>query len=82
MKLYSSRIDSEPIAMAVEEALQLLGPKAISRASFYAALRRGEVPCRRLGKRYIIPRRAFLHWFEGADHQPMEGADARRAEQE
>ena len=52
-----------PAAMTAEQALALLGG-VISRASFYAAIRRGEVPHRRLGKRIIIPRQAFLRWLE------------------
>jgi len=51
--------------MTAEQALALLGG-VISRASFYAAIRRGEVPHRRLGKRIIIPRHAFLRWLEAA----------------
>jgi len=54
-----------PAAMTAEQALALLGG-VISRASFYAAIRRGEVPHRRLGKRIIIPRHAFLRWLEAA----------------
>ncbi|MCL6508603.1 MAG: helix-turn-helix domain-containing protein [Bryobacteraceae bacterium] len=54
-----------PAAMTVKQALALLGG-VISRAAFYAAIQRGEVPHRRLGKRIIIPRYAFLRWLEAA----------------
>jgi len=52
-------------ALTAEQALKLLG-RVISRASFYAAINRGEVPHRRLGKRIIIPRHAFMEWLESA----------------
>jgi excisionase family DNA binding protein len=55
--------DSTPVALTAEQALALLGG-VISRSSFYNAIRRGEVPHRRLGKRIIIPRHAFLRWLE------------------
>lgn len=54
-----------PAALTAEQALALLGG-VISRASFYAAIRRGEVPHRRLGRRILIPRLAFLRWLEAA----------------
>jgi len=46
-----------------DQALSLLG-KVISRASFYQAIRRGDVPHRRLGKKILIPRVAFVEWLE------------------
>ena len=52
-------------ALSADAALKLLG-NVISRASFYAAINRGEVPHLRLGKRIIIPRHAFNQWLETA----------------
>jgi len=52
-------------AITPDQALALLG-KVISRASFYNAINRGEVPHLRLCKRIIIPRAAFLRWLESA----------------
>lgn len=57
-------IERESAALTPDQALALLGKRVISRASFYAAINRGEVPHRRLGKRIIIPRHAFLRWLE------------------
>ncbi len=54
-----------PAAMTAEQALALLGG-VVSRSSFYAAIRRGEVPHRRLGKKIVIPRSTFLRWLEAA----------------
>lgn len=55
------------VALSPRQALELLGAGVISRAAFYAALGRGEIPHRRLGKRIVIPRFAFLRWLEGED---------------
>ena len=44
---------SERLTYTVEEAAQLLG---ISRNSAYEAVRRGELPTIRLGRRILIPR--------------------------
>jgi predicted DNA-binding transcriptional regulator AlpA len=56
---------SDSAGLTPDQALGLLG-KVISRAAFYNAINRGEVPHRRLGKRIIIPRHAFLEWLESA----------------
>lgn len=75
----STKKNESGVALSPSQALELLGPGVISRAGFYNAIKRGELPCRRLGKRIVIPRAAFMRWLEGAD-QPTGGADARRAE--
>jgi excisionase family DNA binding protein len=56
---------SRPAAMTPDQALAMLG-KVISRASFYAAINRNQVPHLRLGKRILIPRYAFERWLESA----------------
>ncbi len=56
---------ASPAAMTPDQALALLG-KVISRASFYNAINRGEVPHIRLGKRILIPRHAFMRWLDSA----------------
>jgi excisionase family DNA binding protein len=54
-----------PVTMSVEEAHQALGGRAvISKATFYLAVQRGEVPHLKLGKRILIPRAAFMKWLE------------------
>ncbi len=42
---------------------QLGGNAIISRAGFYSAIKRNEVPHLRLGRRIIIPRAAFEEWL-------------------
>lgn len=49
-------------ALTVDEALAILGNK-ISRAGFYNAIKRKEVPHLRLGHRILIPRHAFMEWL-------------------
>lgn len=59
--------DRIPAALTPDQAHALLGTRVISRASFYAAINRGEVPHRRLGKRIIIPRAAFEKWLDAGN---------------
>jgi len=42
----------------------------ISRQSAYAALRRGEIPHIRIGKRFVIPRAAIQEWLRTAGTLP------------
>jgi excisionase family DNA binding protein len=54
-------------AMSADEAHAMLGGNAvISRAAFYQAIKRREVPSLRLGKRILIPRHAFQKWLRAA----------------
>lgn len=56
-----------PPTMSADEAHAAVGGNAvISRATFYAAINRGQVPHLRLGKRILIPRHAFMQWLETA----------------
>jgi excisionase family DNA binding protein len=50
-----------------DEAHALIGKDQISRRAFYNAINRNEVPHRRLGKRILIPRHAFMAWLEGRE---------------
>jgi len=57
------RVDTT--AMSADEAHAMLGGNAvISRAAFYQAIKRKEVPSLRLGKRILIPRAAFKAWLQ------------------
>jgi len=48
--------------MSVDEAALVLG---ISRGSAYEAVKRGELPAIRLGKRIVVPRAALERLLEG-----------------
>ena len=56
----------EAATLTAEEGRALLGRDKISRGSFYAALKRNEIPNLRLGKRILIPRGAFMRWLDSA----------------
>lgn len=53
----------------VEEAASLLG---IGRSAAYEAARRGQLPARRLGRRFFVPVPALLEWL-GASAYPERG---------
>ena len=72
--------DNRGAALSPMQAYALLGPGVISRGGFYAAIARGEIPHKRLGKRIIIPRHKFLAWLDATEErepQAREGAEAR-----
>ena len=49
------------VTYTVTEVATLLG---ISRANSYVLLKSGEIPARRLGSRWIIPRHRFHDWLD------------------
>jgi excisionase family DNA binding protein len=59
--------DRVTLTMSVPEAAAVLG---ISRAFAYALVARGDLPCLRLGRRVVVPRRALEQLIENAD-QPV-----------
>jgi len=58
--------------MTVEEAAQVLG---IGRSSAYEAVRRGELPVIRIGRRYVVPRAALERLLS----EPQESVSAYRS---
>jgi excisionase family DNA binding protein len=60
-------VERERLTLSVEEAAAALG---ISRALAYELVARGELPCLRLGRRIVVPRRALLALVEAADTTP------------
>lgn len=52
--------------LSVDEAHEAIGKTNISRGALYAAIKRGEVPHVKLGKRILIPRNALTRWLESA----------------
>ena len=49
-------MEVEKKTFSVEEVAQILG---IGRASAYRAIKRGEIPSIRIGRRYLVPRYAI-----------------------
>lgn len=60
-------MERERLTLSVEEAAAVLG---ISRALAYELVARGELPCLRLGRRIVVPRRALLALVETAGVDP------------
>ncbi|MCP4308845.1 MAG: helix-turn-helix domain-containing protein [bacterium] len=48
------------LTLSVEEVAVLLG---LGRTAAYEAARRGKIPCRKLGRRVIVPVPALLEWL-------------------
>ena len=71
--------DSDSATITVEAAAEILG---ISRNSAYQAIKRGEIPSLRLGKRIVIPRAAFERMFDNsmsANPEPGPRANGMRS---
>jgi hypothetical protein len=59
---------TEPAMLTADQAHQMAGGDAvISRAAWYGALGRKEIPNKRVGRRILIPRCAFLIWLDGGE---------------
>ena len=55
---------SQSAFLTPDEGHDAVGKDKISRRSWYNALKRGEIPNVRLGRRILIPRQAFNDWME------------------
>lgn len=60
--------DRSRLMITVEELAEVLGQ---SRSATYAAVRRGDVPFRRVGRRIVIPVPLLQQWL-GLDVTPVE----------
>ncbi len=66
-------MESESLVYTVEEIGQKL---KISRPQVYLGLKRGEIPCIRVGHRVLIPKAAFDRLLSGQGNQPACPASA------
>jgi excisionase family DNA binding protein len=53
------------LTLSVEEARRLLG---LSRGLMYKAIKRGEIPHIKVGKRILIPIGVFINWLKESNH--------------
>jgi excisionase family DNA binding protein len=53
---------NDPRPLKVSEGVEL---STLGVNQFYAAIHRGEVPSIRVGRRILLPRKAFLAWLNG-----------------
>lgn len=59
--------DPNSPTLSVPQAARYLG---ISEWLAYEAVRRGEIPSRRIGGRILVPRTLLVAWLEGQEVQP------------
>lgn len=52
--------DSKATTITADEAAKLLG---ISKQTLYEAARNHQIPCQRVGRRYIFVREALVQWM-------------------
>lgn len=62
---------SERLTLTVEQAAQLLG---VSRGTAYAAVKTGDIPSIRVGRRLLIPTRALMALVGVPDTPDLEAA--------
>jgi hypothetical protein len=55
-----------PATLTVAQARKLIGEENISRAGFYDAIKRNEIPCIRLGRRLLVIRERFEALLSGS----------------
>ncbi|HLT35559.1 MAG TPA: helix-turn-helix domain-containing protein [Enhygromyxa sp.] len=53
-----------PTIITAKEAAALLG---VHHTTLYDAARNGEIPCRRVGRRFIFTREGLIDWLRGRD---------------
>lgn len=64
-------MDDEHRPLTVREAAAMAG---LGVNQLYEAVKRGEVPSLRLGRRILIPRKKFIAWLDGEwSPEPKEG---------
>ena len=63
----------ETLAVSVTETARLLG---LSREGTYQAVRRGDIPSVRIGKRILVPRTALEQLLQGGPGAPGPKPDA------
>ncbi len=56
------------LLISVRELADLLG---LSKNTVYAAAGRGEIPCRRVGRRILFSRAAIMRWLEMQDGEML-----------
>jgi excisionase family DNA binding protein len=49
----------------------------LDRKTVYLAAARGEIPCRRIGRRILFSRRALVAWLEAQSHSVQGDGNAR-----
>ena len=63
-------IDTRLLTYTIEQAAGLLG---VSRGRPYQLARDGVIPARRIGRRWLVPRKALHDWLDNAAGRPDRG---------
>lgn len=68
---------SAAAVVTIKDAADLMG---VNRRTLTGALsvNGGEIPARRIGRRIVIPREAFLHWYSGEEKPAEQVTDDAR----
>jgi len=61
------RAQHDPDLLTADEAAAMLG---VGRGSIYAAVRRSDIPHRRIGRKVLFSRRALQRWLSHAEDPP------------
>jgi excisionase family DNA binding protein len=56
-----------PSPAAVYTVIEVARLLSLSRGSAYALVRAGEIPAKRMGGRWVIPKRRFHAWLDNAE---------------
>jgi excisionase family DNA binding protein len=59
---------TEPLTYSVDEVAALL---RIARGVAYECVRNGSIPATRVGRRWLVPRKRFHAWLDGAESAPV-----------
>jgi excisionase family DNA binding protein len=59
---------TESLTYTVDQVATLLG---IARGVAYESVRSGEIPATRVGRRWLIPRKRFHAWLDGAESREV-----------
>ena len=71
MVVDTKKAGRERLVLTVEEAGALL---SLGRSASYDAVRRGDIPTIRIGKRILVPRKALEQMLEGYDGQERDSS--------
>lgn len=61
---FNRNLSNLPLLMTAKEVAPLL---RVSVLGVYQIAKRGDVPCKHIGKRVLFPRDAFLTWLQETD---------------
>lgn len=67
MRVIRGGCSAEPATYTVDEVAALLG---ISRGVAYQCVNDGEIPAKRIGRRWVISRATFHAWLNESDNLP------------